>query len=75
MRAVIVYGSDWEGLYLDGYLAEEGHRLDGESALRAVAFRKDTIEDVLVMDVRYNLEDYGNLPQDFKEFLELNGGY
>lgn len=40
----IVYGDDWQGLYINGELAFEGHRIDPVHALECLGFNVPCIE-------------------------------
>lgn len=68
MKATIVStkSGDWEALYIDGKLAEQGHSVPLYAALRATGIEVDTGEfaededgDV---DVAWNLEDVEMAP-------------
>lgn len=63
--AVIVLGDDWEGLYLDGKLVEEGHSLDARMTLEAVGYDVKTME----ADAEW-LTDRGRLPDKLDEVVK-----
>lgn len=57
----IVYGSDWEGLYHDGELVEQGHTISAYQALRACGYtvnmRRVSDEWMQAGGLPKNLED------------------
>jgi len=61
MRVEILQSDDWEGLYIDGALIIEGHRLPASQVLAVVAplLRFDTA--LLQADEEW-LEDAGSFP-------------
>jgi hypothetical protein len=52
----LVYGDDWEGLYLDGLLIREGHSLDVRDVLEALGI---TVDYVMADDC---LNELGSCP-------------
>lgn len=64
-KIVIVSGDDWEGLYIDGKIVDQGHRLRLEEVLRLLGFDVDCKE----ADNEW-LEQYGNLPDKLKDVKE-----
>lgn len=58
---VIARGDDWEGLYVDGELLEEGHAISLEDALESLGF------DVNVMWCQNFLDSIGGLPKNVAE--------
>lgn len=68
-RVVFARGDDWEGLYLDGILVEEGHSIQPEEALRKILSHYPVNEsflqsnDVVVIDIDLDwIESQGSLP-------------
>lgn len=41
---VIVYYDDWEGLYIDGTLCYEGHRIDADCVLEHLNIKHSSVE-------------------------------
>lgn len=62
MKITFVYLNDWEGMYIDGNLAFQGHSLSAEEALRLLSkfVMPLTIEQVDGDNDHY--EDLGVLP-------------
>jgi hypothetical protein len=56
-KITYVRGQDWEGLYIDGELVEEGHSICVEEVVEALGF---TCERIMA-DQEW-LEDRGDLP-------------
>lgn len=79
-KAIVVQGEDWEGLYINGYLVDEGHTLN-EGIERIEYFLglskqyEFDIYELQFISLKDNdlreLEDIGNLPQDIKK-LHIN---
>lgn len=63
---VLVSGDDWEGMYLDGVLACEGHRLSARECLEALAGKTIASVTPLGVDQRW-LEARGDLPRLLKD--------
>lgn len=60
-KLTIVRGDDWEGIYVDGTLAMEGHSIDTPEAIELAIERKATSSEVKWCDMKW-LNDEGNLP-------------
>lgn len=43
-KATLVFGEDWQGLYLDGKLAAEGHRLNARDVLDALGIAHESFD-------------------------------
>lgn len=67
---VIVSGSDWQGLYLNGHLAQEDHKLSVEDVLEALG-----IEYQVQYPNEIWLEDSGSLPEHFDEVVTIDQPY
>jgi hypothetical protein len=62
---VIVRADDWKGLYLDGKLVEEGHRVDTIDVLKHLGIKA---ESVWANDEW--LGDFGSLPEKLEEVVK-----
>jgi hypothetical protein len=62
MQVTIVDGDDWEGLYVDGRLVTEGHRVSVTEALNAVGVSCE----VVYADDHW-LEEVGRLPDQLRK--------
>jgi hypothetical protein len=62
MDVTYVYSDDWEGLYVDGFLAAEDHNLSMEQVLSALGLEYLVIE----ADVEW-MEEEGTLPDRVEE--------
>lgn len=65
MKATIVYDEygDWEGLYIDGKLVDEGHTLSTNRVLRALKIEFSSLEiDMEKLD--------NDLPEDLEKVLD-----
>jgi hypothetical protein len=58
----VVRGDDWSGLYIDGVLVEEGHRLGVEDVLEVVRHLGPFDVETVDADQEW-LESEGNLPK------------
>jgi hypothetical protein len=58
----IVWGEDWEGLYIDGELKAQGHLISAKDVLDALGLELDEIE----ADGDW-LGERGDLPQKLEE--------
>lgn len=76
-KFVIIDGDDWEGLYIDGILVDEGHSLN-EGTRREIWLRKmlsdhsGSLEDLqcgYLEDSETYFEDRGSLPSTLSELL------
>ena len=56
----VTNGDDWEGLYIDGVLAIEGHRISAWEAMCVLGINSHSAE----IDTPW-MHDMGNLPVDF----------
>ena len=65
-QAAFVRGDDWEGLYLQGKLVEEGHRVRMEEIFRHLGVQVEFIE----ADEAW-LCERGRLPEDLKDVKKL----
>ena len=80
VRAVLVVADDWEGLYINDGLIDEGHTVnEGESRLKYFAdaakqynFSIDDLEEMDVSEDYYEnyLSLYGNLHSSYSEMLQ-----
>ncbi|WBF77752.1 hypothetical protein A73_202 [Escherichia phage A73] len=62
MKIVFFEGEDWEGVYIDGKLALEGHRVDTKEFISYLAKKRlANLEIVRENDLSRPIEDY--LPQ------------
>ena len=65
-RVTLVFGPDWEGLYLDGFLVEENHGLRVAEVLEHLG---------IVFDTKYAdqewIEERGRLPDTLGEVKEM----
>ena len=64
-RAVIAQGDDWEGLYIDGALVDEGHSLGVRNTLRFLLSAEPSISDADLSVREVDLDwiaDRGSLP-------------
>lgn len=72
-RVCLALGDDWDGLYIDGKLVEQGHSIQPAEAMRAVLNDITpplTRGDVEVREVDYSwLEDRGSLPDEISEVI------
>ena len=78
MDIKLIVADDWEGLYIDGKLKDEGHTLN-EGEDRAIYFAKLAIKyDFELSDLKHrdlydedkkHLNEYGNLPKDIKDLF------
>lgn len=66
----IIKADDWEGLYVDGTLCTESHRIDLEDILECVKHKVDTLDDGITAfeyAITYInqewMEEMGSLPQ------------
>lgn len=67
---VIAQGDDWEGLYIGGSLAVEGHSLDMVKTFKLILRTMPTIiaEDISTREVNLDwIEDQGRLPFSIDE--------
>jgi len=68
MKITIAMGHDWEGLYIDGQLADEGHSINLRDFVSHIQQRKQPIETAVFRDVDDDwLELQGVFPRDIKE--------
>lgn len=76
-KAILVQADDWEGLYIDGKLVEEGHTLnEGKSRIRyffklaeQYDFNLKNMGEIYLNnhDITWT-EDTGSFPKDIMEF-------
>jgi predicted RNA-binding protein with EMAP domain len=78
-KAILLKSDDWEGLYINGKLVEEGHTLNqGYSRIKHFVKLAKTYDfDLEEMQEEYlngeditMTEDMGNFPEDINEFVE-----
>jgi hypothetical protein len=63
VTAVLVTGYDWQGLYLNGELAVEGHKVTAEDVLYAL--REKRLDSYTVREADSEvIESMGGLPYD-----------
>ena len=70
MYISIVNGGDWEGIYFDGELQNQGHSLDIEVILEALKGRTITSVDFFDLDDEW-MEDQGWLPNNIQDVVVL----
>lgn len=61
MTITLVYGDDWSGLYVDGKLKFQNHRIEADDVLEALGLsfeKKDAGEFLMIT---------GGLPEDLSE--------
>ena len=68
-RVVIVCADDWEGLFIDGFLIDESHKL-GEGYHRVYLLRKAEQYKFTSLDVEERFTD-----EKEEEWLEDRGGF
>lgn len=82
---IVTLSDDWEGLYIDGELIEEGHSINYESVLKSMIKQKINLADytfgrlkIMKNSKYYELSDddvdelgLSNLPTSLEEFLTL----
>lgn len=61
---------DWEGVYVDGVLVAEGHQIQ-KGDFMAILKQSNTF-DYTTEEAGEWLSDWGNLPESYEKFLELN---
>ena len=61
-EVTIVYGDDWEGLYVDGKLVAQNHSVSAISALESLGFSVNQKE----VDYAWLLDE-GNLPDSLSD--------
>lgn len=66
MKINYVTGDDWQGLYVNGCLIEEGHTIRITDLLEILKDRKLLTFDYHEIDQNY-LEDLGSLPDKFED--------
>lgn len=78
-RVVIIDADDWDGIFIDGFLIDEGHTL-GEGYHRLYLLRKSEqykftskdIEERFANDLELEwLEDHGGFPPTLSEFEKI----
>ena len=78
-KAILIKSNDWEGLYINGKLVEEGHTLNqGYSRIKYfVDLSKKYDFDLGGMKEKYLCEediivteDYGNFPESINDFID-----
>lgn len=76
VKAVLVNASDWEGLYINGSLVEEGHSLNeghsrpkyfAELASRYKFELKDMVQAFVTCEYEEVLNEVGSFPDDLSE--------
>lgn len=66
MKVIRIQALDWEGLYFDGVLADEGHSLGIGNVLSLLVGK--TITEVVTYGIDQDyMEDLGDLPEKFSE--------
>lgn len=66
MKVIRIQALDWEGLYFDGVLADEGHSLRLGNILSLLVGK--TITEVVTYGIDQDyMEDLGDLPEKFSE--------
>lgn len=60
--ATYIVGDDWEGIYIDGKLIEEGHNISPKNLLKKLGYVVETFEP----DYDW-LDGEGYLPEDLKD--------
>jgi hypothetical protein len=74
---VIVVADDWEGLFVDGKLIDEGHKLGRDGSKHAIEYAAKILKkyNPSIIKIRYvtpeyydnYLSKYGNFPQNLEE--------
>lgn len=78
MIITIFVGSDWEGIYFDNDLWEQGHSVDIDKAIKEYCLYKNLPKGMAVHSIEYihELGDWlqieGYLPTTLDEVKELN---
>lgn len=73
---VIVQLDDWEGLYVNGFLKEDGHSIDVFNIVEAMK----TIEGAVIPSYRYVtcpsyvIRKNGSMPTDLSDVLKMSKG-
>lgn len=74
MRVTHFEGYDWEGVYLDGILVEEGHSVKWQSIIEALMRKGKPITEFDNVVEKGNWLIYeGNLPETLDSLLTING--
>lgn len=72
-KVILVTNSDdWEGVYVDSLLVAEGHKIDREAFINIL--KQANTFDYTTEEAGEWLYDWGNLPETYEKFLELNEG-
>lgn len=71
-KVTIVRGSDWQGMYVDGVLVIEEHRLDINLVLSELVGKKVSVVRDIVLNPMDDmiLQEFGNLPELEKDLYE-----
>lgn len=73
IRIYLVSGDDWEGLYINGKLEKEGHRIDFSNGMKVIAEyinNEMSASEIKFMNYYVNqewLEDEGSFPENFRD--------
>jgi len=80
-KAILLEAEDWEGLFINGKLIQEGHTLNEDTSRikyfielsKKYSFNLDELKELCVTEEdEETLMDCGNFPQDINE---LSGNY
>jgi len=64
---ILVVTDDWQGVYVDGVLEHEGHRIEGSDWIRIIGRHKNFGEiESYWADEEY-MHDVGNFPNKFED--------
>lgn len=70
-QIVLADGDDWNGMYVDGILVNEGHTLSAKDALTtlvSIMYAGEVIESVSVGEVNLDwLDSCGSFPENIKD--------
>lgn len=73
MEVTLFLGWDWEGLYLDDELHDEGHSLRVTDVLNSLMVKGGEVTSVGIINEKGNWLQYeGYLPTSLKELVQLN---
>ena len=77
-KAILLKSDDWEGLYVNGELAEEGHTLNQgysriQHFIKLSKMHNFNLEDMKEVDLNQEdiekTEDYGSFPDNISDFI------
>lgn len=61
---LVTNGDDWEGLYVDGVMVEQGHRVSRDSFMGLASYKTVDVDQDWADSVGHYPELYAEIPQE-----------